>query len=143
MPFLSNGFKTSQVFKIRCENPLAIRLSLSATRRSGEVAALVMSLRSDYQPRITSHQSLPVRHSLCDVGSRPRTRPSGTGRLWSCAQFGSDKGRLAVAFIRSRFTESSRTSPVCLLLFEFFCLMPFLPHFGRTDFEMSIDLALA
>jgi hypothetical protein len=53
MPFLSNGFKTSQVFKIRCENPLAIRLSLSATGRSGEVAAIGLPTTNHFSP-ITS-----------------------------------------------------------------------------------------
>jgi hypothetical protein len=97
---------------------------------------------------------LPVRHSPTaawpppdDVGSRRASGPAGallgsvlytflrhrswpicgTGRLWGCEPLGPDKRQLAVAFTSSRFTESSRTSPVCLVLFEFFRSMPFLP----------------
>jgi hypothetical protein len=62
------------------------------------------------------------------VASKPRSWPiCGTGRLWGCEALGPDKRQLAVAFTSSRFTESSRTSPVCLVLFEFFRSMPFLP----------------
>jgi hypothetical protein len=50
------------------------------------------------------------------------------------AQLGPDKQRLAVAFIRSRFTESSRTSPFCLLLFKFFCLMAFFAALWQDRF---------
>jgi hypothetical protein len=93
MPFLSIGLEnTFQLFQNQLCQPSGDRPSLSATGRSGEVAALVMSLRSDHQSPITSHQSpfdalrllkaglslftypLPL---LTNHFSRPRQRPSG------------------------------------------------------------------
>jgi hypothetical protein len=78
------------------------------------------------------------------VASKPRSWPiCGTGRFWSCEPLGPNKWQLAVAFYQLNVHRASRTSPVCLVLFEFSCSMRFFSALCRTDFEMSIDLALA
>jgi hypothetical protein len=99
---VGQSWRTTTQIDRHAANPRNDSDYLVSSSRPGEVAT-VMSLRSDYQSRITSHpfdalrlrraglspftfhlspipQPLtshqPVRHSLGDVGSRPRQRPS-------------------------------------------------------------------